>query len=41
VQPEEDLNRRAERDLKLASMGFAPSERYLRETYGGDWRAAK
>jgi len=35
----EDLKARAERDRILFEMGFAPSEAYIRDTYGGDWRA--
>ena len=36
-EEEEDLNTRAERDTKIAGMGFAPSQKYIQETYGGEW----
>lgn len=37
VAAEEDLNTRAERDNKVASLGFRPRLAYIQETYGGDW----
>lgn len=34
----EDLNGRAERDVKVASLGYKPKDvSYINETYGGDW----
>jgi phage gp29-like protein len=33
----EDLTARAERDTKVAGLGFKPSLAYVRETYGGEW----
>lgn len=33
----EDLNTRAERDKKIADMGFKPTLAYVTETYGGEW----
>lgn len=36
TQPE-DLNTRADRDLKLFQMGFAPDDEYMLETYGPGW----
>jgi len=35
-QPE-DLNTRAERDVKIGELGFRPSLLYIQETYGGEW----
>jgi len=37
----EDLNARAERDVKVKSLGFAPTEEYIRETYGEGWEKAE
>lgn len=34
---EEDLNARAERDTKIFSLGYEPSEDYIVETYGDGW----
>jgi phage gp29-like protein len=34
---EEDLNARAERDTKIAGLGFEPTERYILDTYGEGW----
>ncbi|MDH5785336.1 MAG: DUF935 domain-containing protein [Chromatiales bacterium] len=34
---EEDMNTRAERDEKIYSMGFEPTEEYIQETYGEGW----
>lgn len=34
----EDLDARAERDAKIHSMGFEPSEAYIQEHYGEEWR---
>lgn len=33
----DDLGARAERDVKVWSMGFEPSEEYINGTYEGDW----
>jgi len=37
LEPEEDLNQRAERDKKVYGLGFKPTEAYIRETYGEGW----
>lgn len=37
VSAGEDLNARAERDAKIASMGFKPTLKYITDTYGGEW----
>jgi len=34
----EDLDARVNRDKTIHDMGFEPSEAYLKDTYGGDWR---
>lgn len=34
----EDLGARVNRDKTIHDMGFEPSEKYLQDTYGGDWR---
>lgn len=34
---EEDLNARAERDTKIYSLGYEPSEDYIEQTYGEGW----
>lgn len=34
---DEDLDARAERDTKISSLGFEPTEEYIRETYGEGW----
>lgn len=36
-EPEEDLNKTAERDQKVVDMGFRPTLRHIQDTYGGDW----
>lgn len=33
-----DSSKLADRDKKISEMGFEPSERYVNETYGGEWR---
>lgn len=38
TEPEEDLTERAERDNKIATLGFEPTEEYIAETYGPGWR---
>lgn len=37
IAPPEDLNARADRDAKVFSMGFAPTEDYIATTYGEGW----
>ncbi len=37
TEPEEDLNKRAERDSKIISLGYEPTEEYILETYGEGW----
>lgn len=37
TDPPEDLNSRAERDLKVSKLGFEPTEDYVREVYGEGW----
>lgn len=37
TRPPEDLNQRAERDKKVAELGYEPTEDYVRETYGEGW----
>jgi phage gp29-like protein len=39
VDEAEDLNARAERDVKISSMGFAPTLDYITQTYGEGWEA--
>jgi phage gp29-like protein len=34
TEPDEDLNRRADRDSKIYTLGFEPDEEYLSEVYG-------
>lgn len=38
TEPPEDLHARAERDNKIASLGYEPTEAYIEETYGPGWR---
>ena len=33
----QDANQTAERDSKIAGMGFKPSLKYIQDTYGGEW----
>jgi len=40
MDEEEDLNTRAERDVKLSGIGYKPSLKYIQDTYGGEWEAA-
>lgn len=35
---QDDLNKRAERDQKIALLGFEPTEEYITETYGMGWK---
>lgn len=37
VEPPEDLNERAKRDQAIKSLGFEPTEEYIKETYGAGW----
>ncbi|MBI2801256.1 MAG: DUF935 family protein [Gammaproteobacteria bacterium] len=37
LEEPEDLNQRAEREVKVASMGFKPTLQHVVETYAGDW----
>lgn len=37
TEPPEDLNARAERDGKIAALGYEPTEDYVLETYGDGW----
>lgn len=37
ITPPEDLNARAERDAKIISLGYEPTEEYITETYGDGW----
>lgn len=34
-----DLLSQAERDAQIVAMGFEPSEKYVQETYGGEWKS--
>lgn len=37
AEPSEDLDARAERDVKVSQMGFRPTLETVNETYPGDW----
>jgi phage gp29-like protein len=37
VEEAEDLKTRAERDKSIFEMGYKPTQRYIEETYGGEW----
>lgn len=37
VNAGEDLKVRADRDKTISDMGFDPSEKYINDTYGGEW----
>lgn len=37
TEPAEDLNARAERDTKIAGLGYSPTPDYILETYGEGW----
>ncbi len=39
VEEPEDLQSRAERDVKIKDMGWKPTLKYIQETYGGEWEA--
>lgn len=39
--PQEDLAARAERDVKIKSLGYSPTEEYINETYGEGWEKAE
>ena len=38
TEPAEDLTARAERDAKIYSLGFEPTEEYIAEHYGEGWK---
>lgn len=38
TEPEADLNELADRDNKIAQLGYEPTEEYITETYGAGWR---
>lgn len=37
VEEPEDLDTRADRDGKIAGLGFKPTLKYIHDTYGGEW----
>lgn len=37
VEPDEDTNKRAERDKTIYDMGFKPTLKHIQENYGGEW----
>ncbi len=39
TEPQEDLNRRAEREQRLFTLGYRPTLQTVIDTYGGDWEA--
>lgn len=41
VEEPEDLDTRADRDSKIAGLGFKPSLKYIQDTYGGEWVETK
>lgn len=38
IEDEPDLKPQAERDEIISRMGFKPTLKYIKDTYGGDWR---
>ena len=38
TEPEEDLTARAERDNKISTLGYEPTEEYIADTYGPGWK---
>ena len=38
TEPEEDLMQRAERDNKISTLGYEPTEEYITEVYGPGWK---
>ena len=38
TEPEEDLMARAERDNKISTLGYEPTEEYITEIYGDGWK---
>ena len=38
TEPEEDLVSRADRDNKICTLGYEPTEEYITETYGPGWK---
>lgn len=41
TEPADDLNGRAERERKVFDLGYRPTLKTVRETYGGEWEAVK
>lgn len=41
TEPEEDLNKIAERDTKIKNLGFEPTEEYILDTYGDGFTKSK
>ena len=37
LEDKDDLNTTADRDTKIFQMGYEPSEKYINDTYGGEW----
>ncbi|MFV0626151.1 MAG: DUF935 domain-containing protein [Alphaproteobacteria bacterium] len=37
----ENLNTSVDRDVKISSMGFMPTEEYIQEKYGGSWKKSE
>lgn len=40
-EDEEDANTTSERDERISKMGFKPTLKYIRDTYGGEWVEVK
>ncbi|OED40248.1 F, portal protein [Endozoicomonas sp. (ex Bugula neritina AB1)] len=38
TEPEEDLMQRADRDNKISTLGYEPTEEYITDTYGPGWK---
>jgi phage gp29-like protein len=38
LEPADDLNKRAERDAKVYTLGYEPTEEYVQEHYGDGWQ---
>jgi phage gp29-like protein len=38
TEPANDLDARAERDTKILTLGYEPTEQYIEETYGAGWK---
>ncbi|MFP4137467.1 MAG: DUF935 family protein [Halomonas sp.] len=41
MEPEEDLNQRAERDKRISELGYRPTQEYIVDTYGPGWEPAQ